>query len=137
MLRCPSAGQRWWAELNPGEVESLCERLRVPSEHRELALLTARLEQDLARRVDPATSEPEPLLSLLEQADAFRRPERFARWLEVLAARRGAAGVPVNETAQVQARLRTIAAAAAAVQLDRRRTAGQSRPAAGRPDARS
>ena len=67
--------------------------------------------------MDPATSEPEPLLSLLEQADAFRRPERFARWLEVLAARRGAAGVPVNETAQVQARLRTIAAAAAAVQL--------------------
>jgi tRNA nucleotidyltransferase (CCA-adding enzyme) len=105
------------AGLSPGEVETLCERLRVPSEHRELALLTARLEEDAARRVDPTTSEPEQLLSLLEQADAFRRPERFARWLEVLAARRSAAGVPVKETAQVQARLRTIAATAAAVQL--------------------
>ena len=109
-----------WATLLGGlaatDIEALCERLRTPTEHRELALLTARLEREFASALDPASS-PEQLLSLLEQADAFRRPERFARWLEVLAARRRGAEVAAQATTALLARLRTAAAAAAAVQL--------------------
>jgi tRNA nucleotidyltransferase (CCA-adding enzyme) len=109
-----------WATLLGGlaatDIEALCERLRTPTEHRELALLTARLEREFASALDPASS-PEQLLSLLEQADAFRRPERFARWLEVLAARRRGAEVAAQATTALLARLRIAAAAAAAVQL--------------------
>ena len=109
-----------WATLLGGlaatDIEALCERLRTPTEHRELALLTARLEREFASALDPASS-PEQLLSLLEQADAFRRPERFARWLEVLAARSRGAEVAAQATTALLARLRTAAAAAAAVQL--------------------
>jgi len=109
-----------WATLLGGlaatDIEALCERLRTPTEHRELALLTARLEREFASALDPASS-PEQLLSLLEQADAFRRPERFARWLEVLAARRRGAEVAAQATTALLARFRTAAAAAAAVQL--------------------
>jgi tRNA nucleotidyltransferase (CCA-adding enzyme) len=109
-----------WATLLGGlaatDIEALCERLRTPTEHRELALLTARLEREFASALDPASS-PEQLLSLLEQADAFRRPERFARWLEVLAARRRGAEVAAQATTALLAGLRTAAAAAAAVQL--------------------
>jgi len=109
-----------WATLLGGlaatDIEALCERLRTPTEHRELALLTARLEREFASALAPASS-PEQLLSLLEQADAFRRPERFARWLEVLAARRRGAEVAAQATTALLARLRIAAAAAAAVQL--------------------
>ena len=109
-----------WATLLGGlaatDIEALCERLRTPTEHRELALLAARLEREFASALAPASS-PEQLLSLLEQADAFRRPERFARWLEVLAARRRGAEVAAQATTALLARLRTAAAAAAAVQL--------------------
>ncbi len=110
-----------WAALLAGlagtDIDALCERLRVPGEHRELALLSAKLEQALNSQSGFATSNPEQLLSVLEQADTFRRPERFARWLEVLAARRLAAGVPAAEITALQARLRSAASAAAAVQL--------------------
>jgi tRNA nucleotidyltransferase (CCA-adding enzyme) len=66
-----------WA-LAEDEVETLCRRLRVPNEPRELALLVSRNRSGLqsARR-------PEELLELLKKTDAFRRPERFAEVLEV------------------------------------------------------
>src|SRR5579862_7696820 len=92
-----------WASLLAGlraaEVESLCARLRAPNEHRELALLAARLGADAALRPEQAMADPQALLSLLEQADALRRAERFAQWLEVLGARRRAAGLPEEATA--------------------------------------
>jgi tRNA nucleotidyltransferase (CCA-adding enzyme) len=116
-----SANPVRWASLLGGlraaDVESLCARLRVPNEHRELAVLAARLHEDQARGPEQATANPQLLLSLFEQADAFRRPERFAQWLEVLAARRSAAGLPADETAALLARLRSARSAAAAVQL--------------------
>jgi tRNA nucleotidyltransferase (CCA-adding enzyme) len=116
-----SANPVRWASLLAGlhaaEVESLCARLRVPNEHRELAVLAARLCEDQTRRPEQAAADPQLLLLLFEQADAFRRPERFAHWLEVLAARRSAACVPGDETAALLERLRSTLAAAAAVQL--------------------
>jgi tRNA nucleotidyltransferase (CCA-adding enzyme) len=77
-----------WAALLAGlpiaQIEALCARLRVPNDYRELALLAARLGAYLHDSAD-ADADAEWLLGLLEQADAFRRPERFAQWLEVLA----------------------------------------------------
>ncbi|MGH8631679.1 MAG: HD domain-containing protein, partial [Burkholderiales bacterium] len=55
-------------------VEALCERLRVPNDCRELALLAARFHGDIHRagELRPAT-----VLGLLSSADALRRPGRF------------------------------------------------------------
>jgi len=74
-----------WA-LADDEVDTLCRRLRVPNEVRDLALLASRNRDGLenARR-------PEELLELLKKTDALRRPERFAQLLEV--ARAAAHGI--------------------------------------------
>ncbi|HTQ77096.1 MAG TPA: multifunctional CCA tRNA nucleotidyl transferase/2'3'-cyclic phosphodiesterase/2'nucleotidase/phosphatase [Burkholderiales bacterium] len=62
--------------LGEGEVESLCARLRVPNEERELARLAAQLRNSL-----DAAGAPE-LFQVLKRADAFRRPERFELLLQ-------------------------------------------------------
>jgi tRNA nucleotidyltransferase (CCA-adding enzyme) len=76
----PDAAVRFAAllvDVDPRAIGLLCDRLRVPTDFRELALLTARLSANLAQ----AELDPDNLLSLLETADAFRRPQRFARLL--------------------------------------------------------
>jgi tRNA nucleotidyltransferase (CCA-adding enzyme) len=88
--------------LKEGEVEALCERLKVPSDVRELALLACR--NRVALRASRLAT-PEALLELLKRADALRRPGRFAELLEV--ARRD---VPVVDTARLE-RAYTAAAA--------------------------
>jgi len=62
--------------LQEAEVKSLCDRLRVPNEERELALLACRLRHSLD------AAKPVELLEVLKRADAFRRPARFAALLE-------------------------------------------------------
>ncbi len=57
----------------------LCERLRVPNDCRDLALLTARYHGDIHRA---AELRPATLVTLLERADALRRPERFTQLLQ-------------------------------------------------------
>jgi tRNA nucleotidyltransferase (CCA-adding enzyme) len=91
-----------WA-LAEDEVETLCRRLRVPNEPRELALLVSRNREALEA---VASASPEEILKLLKASDAFRRPERFAEMLEV--ARLAAHGTDF-------ARLEKARAAAAAV----------------------
>jgi len=56
----------------------LCDRLKVPNEYRELAILTARHHAQVHRA---AEARPQTLLKLLETVDAFRRPERFGELL--------------------------------------------------------
>jgi tRNA nucleotidyltransferase (CCA-adding enzyme) len=89
--------------LAEDEVETLCRRLRVPNEPRELALLASRNRKAL-EAVPHASAEE--MLRLLKAVDAFRRPERFAELLEV--ARLAAHGIDF-------ARLERARAAAAAV----------------------
>ena len=60
-------------------VEVLCERLRVPREHRELAVLVARLHTHVHRALELKAST---IVRLLGQADALRRPARFEQMLE-------------------------------------------------------
>ncbi len=58
-------------------IRALCERLKAPNEERDLALLAAHCQGMLE------AASPEALLALFKRADAFRRPERFADFLEV------------------------------------------------------
>jgi tRNA nucleotidyltransferase (CCA-adding enzyme) len=85
--------------LAENEVQALSERLRAPSEVRDLALATVRSREGLKK------STPEALFGVLKGADAFRRPERFAELLE--AARLAEPGI---DTARVE-RARAAAAA--------------------------
>lgn len=95
------------AALAPDAVTALCQRLKAPSEYRELALLCARL---LPRLLGMAASDAAAQLELFELADAFRRPERLT--LLLLAAQSRPA-----VTAAASESLRRAFAAAAAVTL--------------------
>ncbi|MBC8008191.1 MAG: multifunctional CCA addition/repair protein [Prolixibacteraceae bacterium] len=59
-------------------VEQLCERLRVPGDCRDLAVLAARYHGDVhrAQELRPAT-----VLKLLSAADVYRKPARFEELL--------------------------------------------------------
>lgn len=59
-------------------LDPLCDRLRVPSECRDLARLVARYHGDIHRA---AELRPETMVKMIEQADGLRRPERFAQML--------------------------------------------------------
>ncbi len=65
--------------LGEAEVRTLCERLRVPVECRDLAIMVVRwhVEANGARELDA-----EKLLSILDGTDALRRPERFCDFLD-------------------------------------------------------
>ena len=59
-------------------LRSLCERLRVPTDCRELAELVAREHTHVHQS---SGFGPEARLRLLERCDAWRRPDRFAELL--------------------------------------------------------
>jgi len=61
-------------------VKGLCQRLRVPKEYRELAILASRFHTHCHRAAELKAST---LLKTLEKLDAFRRPERFEHFLLV------------------------------------------------------
>jgi tRNA nucleotidyltransferase (CCA-adding enzyme) len=56
----------------------MCARLKVPVAHRELARMTCKQHTNVHRAL---TLRPETVLKLLEECDAFRRPERFREML--------------------------------------------------------
>jgi tRNA nucleotidyltransferase (CCA-adding enzyme) len=70
------AGSQQGQEL----VQATCERLRVPNDCRELALLAMREHALVERALE---LRPQQLIELLERADALRKPERFAQLLNV------------------------------------------------------
>jgi tRNA nucleotidyltransferase (CCA-adding enzyme) len=75
--------------LEEVDIKALCDRLKVPNEERELALLACRTQNLLN------ASQAGELLNLLKRADAFRRPERFAHFLQ--AARLAQAGLKTEK----------------------------------------
>jgi tRNA nucleotidyltransferase (CCA-adding enzyme) len=119
----PDTAARWaalLAHLPHAELETLCERLRVPTDHRDLAVLAARMHERLCAASGacaPLPADPEGMLALLEQADAWRRPERFGRWLEVWCARACAESCPLAQVDRDAARLAAAQQASAAVHL--------------------
>ncbi|MBS1187932.1 MAG: cca [Burkholderiaceae bacterium] len=55
-------------------VQAICERLRVPNECRDLALMTAREHDNIGRGLQ---LRPVTMVHVFERCDAIRRPERF------------------------------------------------------------
>ncbi len=68
-------------ELGIAPIEALCARFKVPTEHRELAILMSRWHICLHRMVEPAPEQAETILMLFQQTDAWRKPDRFAQLL--------------------------------------------------------
>lgn len=96
-------------------LESLCERLRVPNEPRELARLVTKFHTHVHRALE---LRPTTVLELLEASDAFRRPERFAGLLEACECdARGRLGLEDRDYPQ-RAYLEAARGAAAAATLD-------------------
>jgi tRNA nucleotidyltransferase (CCA-adding enzyme) len=95
-------------------INDLCDRLKVPNTHRELAILAARHHTLVHRALE---LRPATVLTLLEHCDAIRRPERFAELLLVCEAdargRTGRENAPYPQAAY----LREALAAAAGVTL--------------------
>jgi tRNA nucleotidyltransferase (CCA-adding enzyme) len=60
-------------------VEALCKRLRVPSDCKELAVMTCR-EHTLVHTAEQL--RPDTVMALLTRCDALRRPERFTQMLD-------------------------------------------------------
>ena len=60
-------------------IRKLAQRLRVPAECRDLALLAARFHSDIHRAFE---LRAETIIRLFQSADAWRRPERFAQLLQ-------------------------------------------------------
>ena len=63
-------------------LQPLCERLRVPADCRDLALLAARYHGDVHRAKE---LRADTIVKLFQSADAWRRPERFAQLLQACA----------------------------------------------------
>lgn len=94
-------------------IKSLCKRLKVPSEFRELAMLTAQYHTHCHRAFE---LKPVTLLKTLEALDAFRRPERFELFLLACEAdSKGRTGFETLEYPQANL-FRAAFAAAAALQ---------------------
>jgi len=91
-------------------IDQLAERLRIPNDYRDLALLVARHHCVAHRALElrPATA-----LKLMERLDAFRRPQRFEEFLLTCEAdMRGRKGFETRPYPQA-GRLRALRAAAA------------------------
>jgi tRNA nucleotidyltransferase (CCA-adding enzyme) len=75
-------------------IEALTERLRLPGDYRELALIVARHHGIVHRAFE---LKPKTLLEFMERTDAFRRPERFSQALLACEAdARGRTGMESN-----------------------------------------
>lgn len=73
-------------------VLDVCKRLRIPNEYRDLAERTARFHLHYHRALE---LKPATVVKTLEQLDAFRKPQRFEKFL--LASEADARGRPGHE----------------------------------------
>jgi tRNA nucleotidyltransferase (CCA-adding enzyme) len=92
-------------------VKKLSQRLRVPSECRDLALLAARYHGDIHRANE---LRAETIIKLFQSADAWRRPERFTQLLQACASdARGRTGHEQDDYPQADYLLQLLAVARA------------------------
>jgi tRNA nucleotidyltransferase (CCA-adding enzyme) len=97
-------------------IAGLCERLKVPTEHRELAQVVSREHQRIHRAPELRDAT---LLEVLEATDAFRRPDRFEKLLLACEADARGRGPELRARPYVQATMfRDCLRAAAAVKLE-------------------
>jgi tRNA nucleotidyltransferase (CCA-adding enzyme) len=111
-------------QLGVPVIEALSERLRVPKECRDLAVMVADYHTHVHRALE---LKPSTILELFEKTDAFRRPERFNEFLLACECdARGRLGLEGRDYPQPE-HLRKARSAAAAVTLaeaDRRGLTG-------------
>ena len=109
------------AGLRP--LRALCERLKVPTEHRELAVMACREHLNVHRLFELRDST---VLELLARCDAFRKPERIAQLALVCEAdKRGRASMADSDYPQGP-ELQRLHAAALAVNARNLATQGLS-----------
>ena len=114
------------AGLQP--LRGVCERLKVPAEHRELALIACREHLNVHRLFELRDST---VLELLTRCDAFRKPERIAQLALVCEAdQRGRGGMADSDYPQGP-ELQRLHAAALAVNARDLAAQGLSGPAIG------
>lgn len=63
-------------------ITALSQRLKVPTEHKELAILMSRWHRFLHGLSHPTVAQANSILTLYQAADAWRKPERFAQLLQ-------------------------------------------------------
>ncbi len=115
-------------QLGVSAIENLCARLRVPQEFRDLAVLASRYHTHVHRGLELRATT---ILELFELSDAFRRPDRFAEFLEVCECdARGRLGLQDQPYPQ-RARIESAWAAARAVTFGERERAGLEGPQIG------
>jgi len=113
-------------EAGAALIEKVCARLKVPNEHRDLAVLVARHHAKVHRA---AELRPATMLELLEATDAFRRAERFDRLLLACEADARGRGPDLRVAPYPQAGLlRRVRDAAARVRLEPEFLAGSTGP---------
>jgi len=85
-------------------VDQVCKRLKIPSDCRDLAVMTAREHGNVGRAME---LRPATIVSLLERCDAFRKPQRFVDMLHASASdhfgRTGFEDKPYPQVAYLQA----------------------------------
>ena len=97
-------------------IAELCERLKVPTEHRELAQAVSREHQRIHRAGELRDAT---VLEVLEATDAFRRPDRFEKLLLACEADARGRGPELRAQPYPQATVfRECLRAAAAVKLE-------------------
>jgi tRNA nucleotidyltransferase (CCA-adding enzyme) len=97
-------------------VAGLCDRLKVPNEHRELGMMVSKEHQRIHRAAEMRDAT---VLEVLEATDAFRRPERFENLLLACEADARGRGPELRTRPYAQGELwRAWRAAAAGVRLD-------------------
>ncbi len=96
-------------QLGVNLIETLAQRLKVPNEHRDLAVLVS---QHHTRSHRAGTHEADDLYTTLEVTDALRRPERFELFLLACEAdARGRLGLENNPYPQAEILQRALQAA--------------------------
>jgi tRNA nucleotidyltransferase (CCA-adding enzyme) len=102
-----------YMHLNESHLLGWCETYRVPGEFKELALLAKKYIGHVSAGL---VQDPQGVLALLESLDAFRRPDRFARFLVVCQAAfdaEGASGVDSSLVGLLEDALRASAGVSA------------------------
>jgi tRNA nucleotidyltransferase (CCA-adding enzyme) len=88
-------------------VKALCKRIKVPAACRDLALLAAKYHGEAHRTLE---LKPATLVRLLQALDAFRKPQRFAEFVEACGCdfhgRPGFANKPFPQAKYLQGALR-------------------------------
>jgi tRNA nucleotidyltransferase (CCA-adding enzyme) len=83
--------------------EEICQRLKIPNECRDLAVMTAREHGNVGRALELRANT---IVSLMERCDAFRKPQRFVDMLSASECdhrgRTGFSEVPFPQAAYLQ-----------------------------------